>query len=313
MSAEILPLRGHTGPLQVQDWRQKLEHWCARLEECVHKPSRRHVHSLRAATLRLQAELDACLQSGTVSLAVARAAQRWSRKAKRARKLLSPVRDTDVCLELLETFCGPGADAAKAESPDARDYLHAIERLKCAIRRRRETAGKRMILVLEAQHSRIVAAARELGQALATSGAASFDNRVALQTLVKELAAAASNLTPAALHGFRKLAKTGRYLAEHVPLPDARTQELALQCKAIQTAIGQWRDWTALSEYAQEKASHRAGRILVAQLSETATRLLGEALVQCQQAATALADPAHAKPVRRPVQSIHGSSARRLA
>jgi len=78
MSAGRLPQLAHSEP-PGQNWRQKLEFWCEQLRECARKPSRRRVHGLRAATLRLQAELDETLQHSTTAPAAVRAAQRWHR------------------------------------------------------------------------------------------------------------------------------------------------------------------------------------------------------------------------------------------
>ncbi|MDR3739187.1 MAG: CHAD domain-containing protein [Terracidiphilus sp.] len=313
MSAVVLPLCGHEEPPSGQDWQQKLERWCERLDACAHKPSPRRVHGLRAATLRLQAELDACLLSSRVSPSAGLAAQRWSRKAQRVRKQLSTLRDIDVCLDLLATFPRPETDKASLVPPNARDYLRAIEQLERTLRRRRATAGKRTVKALDAQRSRIEAAARAIAQALSETAAVRMDHNAPLHALVRDLVSAVPGLTSATLHGFRKLAKTGRYLAERTPQPDAWTQEVASQCKAIQTTVGHWRDWATLAEYAKQRPSRGAGRDFACELQETAARLLDEALRQCRIAVAALADRERSSPARRPVQRVHAAAARRSA
>jgi CHAD domain-containing protein len=313
MSAVVQSLCGHDEQPPVQSWQQKLERWCERLDACAQKPSRSRVHGLRAATLRLQTELDACLQHNTMSPAAVLAAQRWSRKAQRVRKLLSPQRDIDVCLDLLATFPGPATDQASLVPPDARDYLRAIEQLERTLRRRRGTASKRTVKALDLQRLRIEATARALAQALPQADAVRIDYSTPLHALLNDLASAAPGLTSATLHGFRKLAKTGRYLAERAPQSDAWTQEVASQCRVIQAAVGQWHDWATLAAYAKQGSSHGAGWDLACALQQTALRLFDEALSQCRHASAALAVYAHPSPARRPVQRVHSVVVRRRA
>jgi CHAD domain-containing protein len=312
MSAGRLPQLAHSEP-PGQNWRQKLEFWCEQLRECARKPSRRRVHGLRAATLRLQAELDETLQHSTTAPAAVRAAQRWHRKARRVRKLLAPVRDADVCLALLATFHDPDARAGRAESPEARDSRRAMKLLSRSLHRKREAARKRMILTLETRQDRIEAAAREVGQRLVGAEPPHVDHSNALEAIVSELTAAAQRLTPDALHAFRKLAKTGRYLAEHCPQTDTRAQEVAVQCRAVQTAVGRWRDWSLLTERASQLISRREGRVLAHELDATSERLLNEALKQCLRSAAALSDEAKYELTRRPVRSVRAVSIRRFA
>ena len=312
MNADRLPQRGHS-ELQEHDWLQKLEFWCEQMKKCTRRPSRRRVHGLRAATLRLQAELDETLQHSATAPTAVRAAQRWLGRARRVRKLLAPVRDADVCLALLATFHDPGVRAGRAESPEARDSLHAMKLLSRSLRRKRETARKRMILTLEAQQAGIEAAASEVGQRLAEYEPPHVDHSKALAAIASELTTAAQRLTPDALHAFRKLAKTGRYLAEHCPQTDTRAQEVAVQCRAVQAAVGRWRDWTLLMERASQLVSRREGRALAHELDATSERLLNEALKQCLRSAAALSDQAKYELTRKPVRSVRAASIRRFA
>jgi CHAD domain-containing protein len=214
---------------------------------------------------------------------------------------LAPIRDTDVCLEILKTFRSPGAVEAAAESPDACDYLYAIQALERALRARRKASGRQMVRVLKARLFRITDSARSLGKGLDGADGAHCDSRAALQALMDELAAAAPILTPAGLHSFRKLAKKGRYLAEFMPHPDAWTQEADSTCRSIQRAVGQWRDWAALARFARRNV-RGAGPVLTRQLACTASRLLQEALCQCRQPVPGPAERTRRQPVRRYVR-----------
>jgi CHAD domain-containing protein len=309
----MVPLHGKGEPPRAGGWPGELKRWCERMEKCAQKPSRRRVHALRASTLRLEAELNARSQRGALNPAAARAAQRWERHAQRVRRLLGPVRDADVCLELLETFHGPGADAASEESPVAHDWLRAIACLERAFRRRRQSACRRMIASLRVERVRIAASARELGRVLSVPAKRRFDRNAALRNVAEKLVADAPGLTPATLHSFRKHAKTGRYLAERAPLQDAYARRVGLHCRAIQTAIGQWRDWYALAACAERLLARGAGKDLVSMLAGIAGRLRDEALWQCLQASAALADHAHPDLAQRPVQGTKRAVARRIA
>jgi hypothetical protein len=295
MNARVLPPRWHSRPLPPRDWRQQFERWCARLEACALKPGRRRVHALRVETLRLQAELSSALQGAALDAPTARLERRWAHSARKTRLLLAPVRDADVYLELLGSFCGPGAQKAALESPEARDCLQAVVRLERLLRRRRATDSRRMVAGLRTRLRRMADEARALGRALASSGQARVCQRAALQALMSQLAAAAPTLAASGLHAFRKLARTGRYLAESEVHPDAWTRHAAQTCRAIQKTAGLWRDWSALARLARRHAARDADRVLARDMEATASRLLSQALVQCRQAVTPAAARAGAE------------------
>lgn len=312
MSADVFPQHDHNRHTKLE-LQRNLELWCVHVGECAHKPSRRRVHGLRAATLRLQAELDEISQHCALTPAAVRAAERWSRKARRVRKLLAPVRDADVSLQLLATFNAPSTTTDRALSPQSRDSLRAMKRLARALRSERDAARKRMVLVLEAQLARIKASVRELEQSLSGSEPTRINLGEALAAITTQLTAAARRLTPDALHSFRKLAKTGRYLAEHMPQQETQVLEVAAQCRAIQAAVGKWRDWTLLAERAKQLVSHQEGRALAQELEATSERLLNEAVKQCLRSVAVISDQAQYQLVRRPVRSVPRSPNRRLA
>lgn len=313
VAAGTLSPRSKGGPTGAGRWLAELERWSTRVEKCVQKPGRRRIHSLRAATLRIEAELGARAQFGVLGNAASRAAERWARRARRVRKLLGPVRDADVCLELLKTLRGPGADTAGEESPVARDCLYAIAHLERAFRCHRAAACRRMKAALRAQQARIAAVTLDLERTLAAPATKRFDRRAALLAVAEELAASVPGLAPATLHSFRKRAKAGRYLAERAPLHDACAQQIGQHCRSIQTAIGQWRDWRALAENAERLLPHREGHDLVRMLTGIAACLRDEALRKCQQASAGLADRPRSQQARHPMRQVKRKGTRRAA
>lgn len=313
MNARVLPLRGRSQPLPQPDWRQRFERWCECLDACARKPGRRRVHTLRAETLRLQAELEPVLQAEALDSATVRLARRWSRSARRTRLLLAPVRDADVFLDMLASFRGSGAEAAALESPDARDSLQAIASLERWLRRKRAADSRRMVAGLRARLRRMTDEARSLGRALAASGEMRVSLHAALQSVMRQLAAAAPALDSSGLHAFRKLAKTGRYLAESAAHPGARTRRAALLCREIQKAAGQWRDWSALARVARRQAAHAAGKALAQDLESIASRLLSQALAQCRPAAPSVRRPGRVSWPQTSIPPDHGERTRHHA
>jgi hypothetical protein len=248
--------RQPAAPLQPE-WRRQLEAWRELLDRCALKASRRRVHALRIVTLRLQAALEYRLQREPPDAETARAARRWDAQARKLRRALAPVRETDVYLERLASL----RKRAVKPGGDPRRYARALRELdkfEAKLKRLRQDAANRLIAEIKARRTRLDRRARELEAALdarqATPAASSAE--VALQ-LFTGLADEFKSLSDKNLHAYRKRLKSVRYLAEYSAQADPRASRLAAILRKMQDAAGDWHDWQALAEEAARQLRKR--------------------------------------------------------
>lgn len=309
MNSGFLPAHNSIHALDERDWLAQLDAWRELLAKCGNKPTKKRVHGLRVLTLRLQAESEHWLQQKVAGDPTVEAAQRWSKQADKLRKALSPVRDADVYLQMLETMRGPDLSGADENCQSSRDYARELDKLGRRLKRKREAAEKKLLAAVEKRGARLDQRSKDFGVALSgVAEAPMMDSLPAVRLIVTELAAAVPALNVESLHAFRKRAKTGRYLAEIVAGHDAAARRLAMLLKRMQNAAGAWHDWQTLAEMAVRILGEPEKSGLARLLQTLADRSLENALSECRrtmaqlvklQAASAL----HAGPVGHGVRA----------
>ena len=264
--------------------------WRALVGRCKKKASRKHIHELRVATLRLQVELSSWQVDRAPRDSGSKEARRWNRQADKVRKLLSPVRDADVFLQMLEGMDAAPAEASEGDCALSEKCKHEIAVLHRKLERKRETASAKLAAALKERAEKLDRAAKELetmfsdekiSGAIVTAGA--------IKALLDELSWDAPTLTAATLHDFRKKAKTARYLAE-ISHRGAALRNLALVLKRMQAAAGVWHDWQALCEKANTKLGSSAPDGLARWLETKAEHALAAALGECRRSMIELED-----------------------
>jgi CHAD domain-containing protein len=251
------------------EWGQQVEAWRVLLGRCALKASRKRVRSLRIATLRLQAALE----QGP-ALEGVRAVKRWKTQGKKLRRSLQPVRAADVYLQKLASLRTPAAGPRTL--PCSRACLREIGTLENRIRQQRESAAEKLRSEIEERRERLERRSRELEKALESAtdraeGAAAWQLFVRLNEEFKEL-------NGANLHEYRKGLKKVRYLAE----ADPQAGRLALPCKKMLDAAGDWHDWQELAREAGRGVAGKEGG-LAAVLGSRTEEALRRALVLCRR------------------------------
>lgn len=264
------------------DWPAQLEAWRALIAECNTKPTRKRVHLLRVATLRLQAQIGYWLEHHDSDHPAAPVARRWNKLAKHLRRALGAVRSFDVHLANLAKVRAMLTASSGYEPRSSRASLRQIEALERRFKRNRKAAAKDLTEALATRNYRLQQAIadmilapalqRILVPAIATSR---------LSEMLGTIVTAFPRLDAKSLHDFRKQLKSVRYIAE-VAASSASARELAAAVKAMQGAIGAWHDWEELA--AEAKRAFRGEEDLAELLETIARESLEKALAFCKSA-----------------------------
>jgi len=258
----------------------KLEAWRASLNLCARKASRKRVHDLRIATLRLQAALEYRLREQTPNADGVRAVKRWMKHGKRLR------READVYLELLGSLrdAAPGADERMSHRSSR--CLREIEALESRLKRRRATAAEALLVEIEEHRKRLEQRSREMEKALEPHGTGELAAQTA-RPFFDRLAREFAELSGGNLHAYRKELKTVRYLAETGA--DVEAVRLAKACRKMLNAAGAWHDWQVLAIEAKRRFPKRSKEDgLLAVLQKVEEDALRRALDICQRHAARL-------------------------
>lgn len=320
MTRALIP-PGETSAAALQpEWRQRLAAWRTFLAQCGSKPSRKSVHALRALSLRLQVEMEHSLPEQVGDSAalrdIARAFHRWSKEAKKLRKVLSPVRDADVYLTRLDSLrdslvlqstkngmdshpfakkkakgSGTGNQCLPAKSsgdaPSSVRCTREIEKLENRLRRKRLTGIEELVAFLGERGKRLNRLSNEMEAAFAPrmSATATSTTQATLK-IIAGLAGELPSLNAANLHEYRKRLKPALYLAEISAAADPLAKRQAVTFRKIHDAIGEWHDWQALAREA-DRVLHSHGKPdgLVPVLEKMAEKALRRALGQCRRSA----------------------------
>jgi len=299
--------------------------WRTLLDECDRKPSRKYVHLLRVATLRLQARLDHKLGTRDAAHSAPRAIRRWDKHAEKLRDSLSAVREIDVFRYKLSVLGGT-LEAPSGYSPrSSRTCSRQIEELEVWLERERKIAAKKLIADLKHRKGRLERLSVDLETTPAFGYAllpvSSFSD---VFRMYSEAIADFPNLDADCLHDFRKRIKNVRYLAELFAETDPQTAHLAAALKTMQGAVGEWHDWQQLAQLASRQLRKRhKGEVLTTLLETLSQESLQKALECCQsqnaQLDAGVADSAARmqlvvpKPPVRSLDSVAELNNRRLA
>jgi CHAD domain-containing protein len=286
---------------QLADWRRLLG-------ECSRKPTRKRVHLLRVATLRLQSQYRSLfgqppLGEFGADHPAAKAAKRWNKQVKQLRGALGDVRVFDVHFASLAKVRGLLTTTSGYQPRSSRISLRQIDVLEKRFKRRRRTAADDLVEMLKVRYERIEAAAAQLASAVGT-------HQLPLEAwpsprLLERFAEAVTEfpaLTVDTLHDFRKEIKNVRYLAELIG-PSDEAHAVAAAAKEMQGAIGTWHDLDQLAREAA-RAGRRAHQEGLTDLLETlAEEALEKALHVCSACIARLLPDASRSGQRQALQS----------
>lgn len=293
---------------QMRAWRELLAH-------CGRKPGRKVVHSLRVATLRLQAALEFSLSSIDPGSPPAKSVEHWARQAKKLRRALGPVRRSDVSLDKLSAITGWAEHSTGAPAVFPKEYLGVIEKIEGTVTRRRKAAAKKLTVEIERRCKRLNRLSRKL-ETTTGNFASTMEDGLAgqIQSQIAEAAAVFPALDAKNLHEFRKRIKKIRYLAEVFASLDPSVTHKASMLQRMTRAIGEWHDWQALADEAAHSGRGEAATAAATEfLRAQAWRTFEHARTLCTDTMTDLVkdagdgrqrSPASARTPRKPVTSV---------
>lgn len=294
-------------------WQQYFAHWRDSLAECGHKPARKHVHAVRALTLRMCVTLDFCVQQAPVDAESTSLLKRWNKEGKKLRRVIAPIRNADVFLEGLRNLKSQQENASQAPA-----HLNAIcegeiEKLTRRLRKQRKKAIDELIEVLEERTKRLKRLVVKLEdymkmQMPKIASASPVSASGEALTKLRSLAEAVPSLDSSNLHSFRKGVKEALYLAELAADVDASGKKLAVTLRHMHDAMGEWHDWEALTEEARRVLpEHDELAGLVPVLEKHSEERLGKALEVCRRSAALLLKMSMEEDdlqMRKPVASV---------
>lgn len=266
------------------DWSQQFQNWRDLLAECRHKPSKRRVHALRVATLRLTAEVDHWREGHEAELPTHHAAKRWTRQAKKLRRALSEVRETDVHLGKLASLPNTLSAPAGYRARSSKLALRQLAALHSTLKQERRVAAKRLADDIETRLNRLQKASRAIELSIAIEFSAPILPANGVVRMFRDVVRDFPVLDSSCLHDFRKRIKSVRYQAELFAHSDPQLQKLAVALKAMQGATGDWHDWCALAEVSARRFHHRTKNGGLTELLQTLTQeSLQKALELCER------------------------------
>jgi CHAD domain-containing protein len=291
---------------------EKLETWKGLLAHCGRRPSKKRVHALRVATLRILAELEFQVGLEGKGSDDTEAAARWIKLGEKLRHALGPVREADVWLDKLDRLRASLADTNGYTPRSNRTIFLQIDELEDRLKQKRRQWEKELAEEIESRSAELEEISQRMGPAAghargnggATRGVGTPQIAKQFADVVKEF----PTLDAGNLHEFRKSIKKVRYLAEIVATTDPEAGRQADSLRKIQSAIGEWHDWQALAK----REDHAQGkREELTELLETlAAESLEKALAVCDRLTTSLLksnygpqDSSHAPPKKPPVRS----------
>jgi len=265
-------------------WRRECESWRDLLAECGRKPSRRRVHALRVATLRMQAELGHLLQGFEHDDLAIRLVKRWHKHGQRLRRALRPVREADVHLGKVAWLRGSQIGSADAMPHCNRLCMKQIGRLEVQLTKLRRSAARKLTTVINERRHQWAQLNGEIEEAvLPHASAPAGATQKALADSINSLGAEVPYLKAENLHEFRKRIKGIRYLVDLSASSDPLAARQAAALGKMQVAIGEWHDWQALANKAEEILRDTAADELVDLLRDKEAESLHRALGVCRR------------------------------
>jgi CHAD domain-containing protein len=302
---------------------ERLAAWIELLGRCGSKPTRKRVHALRVATLRLQAESERDVSELPRASHQAQAMLQFGKQAEKLRQALGPVREFDVWIGKLRGLCTSLNKPGEYLPRSIRECLRGIDRLEDRLKRKRRTAEKKLAASIEKKSDRFVEAAQKLEE---TPREARLPDAAGVaEELVARFGRTRAEfpvLDETHLHEFRKSIKMVRYLAEMHASVDGECARIAAQMRKLQSAIGEWHDWQALAR--EVRRGHHAWSNPLAELLESVSKETFETALATAHSVTAhmLGEgatsavplgPSDRKLLARGERGLHGAAERKLA
>jgi CHAD domain-containing protein len=294
---------------------ERVAAWLELLGRCGSKPTRKRVHALRVATLRLQAELERDVSELPRASHQAQAMLQFDKQAEKLRQALGPVREFDVWIGKLRGLRASLNKPGEYVPRSMQECLRGIDRLEDRLQRTRRTAEKKLVAAIENKGDRFVKAAENLEATPEGAGLADAAE-IAGELVVRfgRVRAEFPVLDEANLHEFRKSIKTVRYLAE-MHAAGRQCARMATQMRKLQSAIGEWHDWQALAY--ETRRLHHAWSKPLTELLESLTKETFEAALETSHSVTArmlgdgsdIADPLRSTDRKLPARSERGPRA----
>lgn len=245
-----MPANRDTASRPVQVLRETTTALEAAVFECLQKPRKKSVHTVRTTTRRIEAQLNLLPLAGGFP-PLGDQARKVLPILKKLRRAAGHVRDIDVQRDLI---------ASEAEkSPDDHAVSRDAKKLRTCLGRCREKEADKLLKLLKKLHARLPRRIKALLDQLDPARDAVLpENR--LLTLARDWYnlqiephwQPAASGDPDELHAIRKIAKLARYLAETAPESATRARRLAAHFEAVQKAGGEWHDWLLLAQLARK-------------------------------------------------------------
>jgi CHAD domain-containing protein len=230
----------------LQTLRQYTEALEAAILICLAKPDKKAVHTLRAFTRRIEAQLQLLAMLPNLP-PHEKQARKVTRLLKKLRRAAGKVRDLDVQRGLI----GDEAAGNNGGSRPAPEVRKEANELRLKLRRKREEAAENLHQLLQKHRAKFPLVFEKLLDVLEPAESISVA-QTQLTALVREWYArhtpASAPQDPAQLHDIRKRAKLARYLAESAPESAASAHRLAAHFEDLQQAGGEWHDWLLLHQ-----------------------------------------------------------------
>ena len=267
----------------------RISSWRELLERCGRKPTRKRVHALRVATLRIQAEVEDDLNDLPRASHEAQSMLRFGKLAHKLRDALGSVRELDVWIGKLLKLLESHHQTTGYVPRSTRETSRQIERLEQRLTKKRERAGAKLVAEIEKRRDDLLLVSRHVEKAAGERGHEAHGEQAF--KLLKEFAGIVAEypvFDEGNLHEFRKKIKNIRYVAEiHGANPECGL--IAAQMKKAQTAIGEWHDWQVLAQTAtrgKHVKSAEAGELL----SSIASEAYEKAVARCHVVVRRMAD-----------------------
>src|SRR5664279_5627120 len=123
-------LRTEANKAKATTLHERLAAWLELLARCGSKPTRKRVHALRVATLRLQAELERDVSELPRASHQAQAMLQFSKQAEKLRQALGPVREIDVWIGKLRGLCASLSASREYVPRSMQECLRGIDRFE---------------------------------------------------------------------------------------------------------------------------------------------------------------------------------------
>jgi CHAD domain-containing protein len=299
-------------PLTLRD---RVAAWRELLEECGRKPTRKRVHALRVATLRIQAELEYEIPGLPNASHQAQAILRFGRFAEKLRAALAPVRELDVWIAKLQRLRTSLVKSSAYIPRTTKECVQQIEQLEDRLKKKRRSAAQTLARQIAKRSNDLAEVAQEIYEDASDRKIGGDPHPV--ESILKQFAAVVAEF-PAFdsqnLHDFRKAIKKVRYLAEIHQHADPQCGRIAASVKKAQTAIGEWHDWQILAQTARH-GRHRKFAELSELLDSLAAEKFEEAIATCHATIAQMLGlqtasmPASIEAHRKPPAQVVASSA----